>query len=86
MDVTALADARAELRPGKTDNAIYDLRTTYPKSFDYRLLQRVTNDVSAMLGEETPSRERQSVREQLRRSERQRKQPKRKPKDKDQER
>ena len=58
MDVTALADARAELRPGKTDNAIYDLRTTYPKSFDYRLFQRVTNDVSAMLGEETPSQER----------------------------
>ena len=86
MDAAELDNARADIRGSKKQDAVDRLKTAYGKQYDYSRMQRAEKDVSAMLGEEVQTQEKQSIRQQLRKSSERQESCQRKPKEREQER
>ena len=81
-----MGNARADIRGSKKQDAVDRLKTAYGKQYDYSRMQHAEKDVSAMLGEEVQTQEKQSIRQQLREAHKQQDPRQRKPKEREQER
>jgi len=86
MDAAELNNARADIRGSKKQDVVDRLKTAYGKQYDYSRMKCAEKDVSAMLGEEVQTQEKQSIRQQLREVSKQHGPRQHKPKERGQER